>query len=456
MVATSQGDTSVEAIEQIMTNYTYEQLLNMIAPMFGGDISSAQAYVYQTIDQVLTSEGLEFIDNEANSSATTVLGVGNISYSPTAFVTGYKNIVGRKGNALEAINSITAGSEVENHGANSIVGGERVQNYGSNSIVVVQETSQTASDFTKDGVPNYSALRYANNAAYLRSKTTNEDAKKFLPDTLQYEEGMAITTDTRNMDVEIKSGINHGSRSAVFGSGSNFSNHSLVKGENSFVVDGTNNAQFGGQSFMLNTNNSIMSGLGNFAERCSAVNVSGQQNTLKNVLSSIVSGDSHKIKDSQYLAVSGATHTITGVRDGVVSGRENNVDGSKTQQGYINCVQVNGYKNTVTADRAVVNGYSNEVGATSGVVFGERNKLPNGNQAFSMLSGEGLVRSADIRGGATFGRYNVNVPAQFVVGIGTSDTDRKNAFEVYKDGRAKVYSAPKDPEDVVRLADLNE
>jgi hypothetical protein len=42
----------------------------------------------------------------------------------------------------------------------------------------------------------------------------------------------------------------------------------------------------------------------------------------------------------------------------------------------------------------------------------------------------------------------------FEVGNGTA-SDRKNAFEVLKDGRAKVQSAPIDNDDVVRLADMN-
>ena len=44
----------------------------------------------------------------------------------------------------------------------------------------------------------------------------------------------------------------------------------------------------------------------------------------------------------------------------------------------------------------------------------------------------------------------------FEVGNGTSDTNRKNAFEVLKDGRAKVQSAPTEDDDVVRKLDLSD
>lgn len=54
------------------------------------------------------------------------------------------------------------------------------------------------------------------------------------------------------------------------------------------------------------------------------------------------------------------------------------------------------------------------------------------------------------------GKYNADNPnALHIVGNGTSDTDRKNAFEVLEDGRAKVQSAPVDDDDVVRKIELN-
>ena len=43
----------------------------------------------------------------------------------------------------------------------------------------------------------------------------------------------------------------------------------------------------------------------------------------------------------------------------------------------------------------------------------------------------------------------------FEIGNGSSDLNRSNAFEVLKDGRAKVYKAPVEENDVVRLEELN-
>lgn len=54
------------------------------------------------------------------------------------------------------------------------------------------------------------------------------------------------------------------------------------------------------------------------------------------------------------------------------------------------------------------------------------------------------------------GKFNADNPnALHIVGNGTSETDRKNAFEVLQDGRAKVQSAPKDNDDVVRKLEID-
>ena len=54
------------------------------------------------------------------------------------------------------------------------------------------------------------------------------------------------------------------------------------------------------------------------------------------------------------------------------------------------------------------------------------------------------------------GRFNADNPkALHIVGNGSSDTDRKNAFVVLEDGRAKVQSAPTEDDDVVRKLELD-
>ncbi len=78
----------------------------------------------------------------------------------------------------------------------------------------------------------------------------------------------------------------------------------------------------------------------------------------------------------------------------------------------------------------------------------------------SFARGEGLRTVALNQ--TVFGKYNVNDSNEYngtlpvlTVGYGTSDTDRKDVFNVLRDGRAKVYAAPIDDDDVVRKADLS-
>lgn len=71
----------------------------------------------------------------------------------------------------------------------------------------------------------------------------------------------------------------------------------------------------------------------------------------------------------------------------------------------------------------------------------------------SFAHGQGVKAAGTAK--MAVGRYNSpDGDALFEVGNGTADDDRKTAFKVMLDGRAKVQSPPIDPEDVVRLGDL--
>lgn len=104
-----------------------------------------------------------------------------------------------------------------------------------------------------------------------------------------------------------------------------------------------------------------------------------------------------------------------------------------------------GQKNIATenASRGFVGGYDNTIDNASTFAFGQ-----------------GLKNSRERK--ASFGQWNKDeYDTLLEVGYGTSDTDRRNAFEVRNNGivimkdRAKVYGAPQDPTDVVRLEDLS-
>lgn len=77
--------------------------------------------------------------------------------------------------------------------------------------------------------------------------------------------------------------------------------------------------------------------------------------------------------------------------------------------------------------------------------------LANGKQSAAL--GFGTVAGSDYE--TVVGQYNVErTDAQFQVGNGTDENNRKDAFVVLKDGRAKVQTAPSDSDDVVRKDDL--
>ena len=74
------------------------------------------------------------------------------------------------------------------------------------------------------------------------------------------------------------------------------------------------------------------------------------------------------------------------------------------------------------------------------------------NHDFAWVRGVGLKTSAITQ--SVFGQYNKGLVSYFEVGNGTSDSDRKTAFAVMKDGRAKVQTAPREDDDVVRWGDI--
>lgn len=77
--------------------------------------------------------------------------------------------------------------------------------------------------------------------------------------------------------------------------------------------------------------------------------------------------------------------------------------------------------------------------------------LANGKQSAAL--GFGTVAGSDYE--TVVGQYNVSrTDALFQVGNGTNENNRKDAFTVLKDGRAKVQTAPSDSDDVVRKDDL--
>ena len=103
---------------------------------------------------------------------------------------------------------------------------------------------------------------------------------------------------------------------------------------------------------------------------------------------------------------------------------------------------VGGSNNTIVSGHSnIVQGTSNEVSGSYNTVNGIGNKVQHSSRTCSLF-GEYLISNNQI-GQTIVGRYNEPISgATFVVANGSSEEDRKNAFMVLTDGRAKLQSAP--------------
>lgn len=112
-----------------------------------------------------------------------------------------------------------------------------------------------------------------------------------------------------------------------------------------------------------------------------------------------------------------------------------------------------GYGNKIYGKQSGALGTGNIIDAENATSIGHSNYIHN-LHSFSILIGTGLQSSSIYQ--IVSGRFNAPSGGVFVVGNGNNYQDRKNAFIVMEDGRAKVQSAPVDDDDVVRKKELDE
>ena len=137
-----------------------------------------------------------------------------------------------------------------------------------------------------------------------------------------------------------------------------------------------------------------------------------------------------------------------------------------------NFSHVEGYNNTVNGNYTHVEGSGNSVSATTnnGHVEGFKNTISSNYGHVGGLSSEVSGTGAFAHGNGVkankwfqtvFGQFNNpntkdnEQTAIFQVGVGKSEDARTNAFEILWDGRAKVLTAPKSENDVVRKKELD-
>jgi hypothetical protein len=126
---------------------------------------------------------------------------------------------------------------------------------------------------------------------------------------------------------------------------------------------------------------------------------------------------------------------------------------------------VAGTNNTISVygENSLAVGNSNEIISPYSTTLGSGNiAYSNNTSAFGyrLKVGNSNARDGSLDGQTAVGLYNAERPETgnnstlFMVGNGTA-TQRSNAFEVLKDGRAKVYSEPVENNDVVRKTELD-
>lgn len=103
-----------------------------------------------------------------------------------------------------------------------------------------------------------------------------------------------------------------------------------------------------------------------------------------------------------------------------------------------------GYKTKANGKYSVSSGYYSTVDGDYSFATNQNTKANAKNS-----SAFGLSTTADASEQFTIGKYNKeNTDALFIVGNGTSKTNKQNAFTVLKDGRAKIQNNPTESDDV--------
>lgn len=165
----------------------------------------------------------------------------------------------------------------------------------------------------------------------------------------------------------------------------------------------------------------------------------------------------NNINEGHYTEVGGSGNTVyyKGA-DTIVNGRNNTILKSNHSAVFGDTNKVDGtYNPNNGANDNIVGGKNNNVGSSGNIVGGESNTA-NGNNNSLIVGSHNNINTNFSGDRIVGGHYNNPVAnALMEIGNGTSDTDRKNAFEVLEDGRAKVQSAPVDNNDVVRKLELD-
>ena len=260
----------------------------------------------------------------------------------------------------------------------------------------------------------------------------------------------------------------NGNQSGVFaGQGNSVTgNQDVIAGGGSNKIGSENGAgqlcSIGGGSLNTIEHNSknctIGGGNGNTVESYSESNTisGGKNNTVAGSMSGVLSGEFNNASGSYSTIAGGQGNVIDGKasnqynynfigggqgnklsgRNSVISGGGgNSVSGSNN---FVGAGEANSIGKGVNYS-AIASGNGNEI-SVGAVSFVGNNFIGAGREVkiigFSNVSANGVGLVADRDGQALFGSYNAptNGKGVFVIGNGTSDSDRSNLFVIYEDG----------------------
>lgn len=180
-------------------------------------------------------------------------------------------------------------------------------------------------------------------------------------------------------------------------------------------VEGSLNISYGYNSHTEGTKNTTF---GHYAH----TEGSGNKNYGTN---NHMEGSQNKMSDTAAVAIT----------DSHIEGTNNNVTNSCSN------LHMGGVSNTGGADGAYVMGHDNDVSSTA---------------RYSATFGKGLkTTDEDTIVLGTYNKVQQGTGRMLVIGNGTSDTARKNAVEIMRDGRVKLFKAPEEDNDAVRLWELH-
>jgi len=391
---------------------------------FGSEGELNVAVVTGGVSQILKGEGITL--NPSNGLGAVTVGVGNIiNTGGTNTNTGTNSLLlGGANNVVSGLDSgIVGGNSNGVSGPYSgIVGGFNNNVSGHHSGIMGGNQNDVSGPYSGTVGGNQNDVS-GPASGIVGGQTNNVSAS-----------GSGIMGGLQNDVSGDYSGIFGGTQNDVSGS-----NAGIVGGLQN-VVSGTGSGIVGGQT------NNIYAG----ADRSGIVG--GANNGVSGRASGIMGGDTNTVSGSNAGIVGGVSNSVSGSRSGIVGGNTNNVSGrdSGIVGGNSNVVSVDysgivgGTQNDVSGNYAgIVGGANNNVsGNYAGIVGGVDNIVSTlrsvalGGQGLSTFAGTSyagdvaLVGKYNSNGVSEFASSSGGTSFRFVVGGGTADNNRKNAFSV--------------------------